>query len=198
MGAAKFEFWSLGQLLRISVNTFFVKFCPLLSPCVLWCPLVSHSRWPSRRSVKTHVTIGDMRKKRANALRRSADLRVFCVADSPADKPWAGQSDPPMTHPILRFPKTGIFRNSDSGSLSNFPVPNRRKSALPPIPYTADRAVPGTYDKSKSAYADFDFSFVFIRIDWWPPQFPDKIGIFRNWESVTRNPVTDHPVGAST
>jgi hypothetical protein len=118
-----------------------------MSSGVLSYPI--QDRPPAERP-KTHVIIGRMRKKCANALRRSAKLRVYCIADFPAGKPSAGKNDLLISRRFSGFSENRSF--PEFRFALRFPAKNR-KSVLSPIPYRFDRAVPDTYDKSKSACA---------------------------------------------
>ena len=48
------------------------------------CPLMSHSRLPSRQTRKTHVIMAPMRTTCTHALARSAGFQTCCIADFPS------------------------------------------------------------------------------------------------------------------
>src|SRR5688500_3432632 len=112
---------------------------------VLWCPLMpllSLSRSRSRQAVKKPWYNRRMRKKCALNVARRATLLYRRVAPGRRAK----------TDPLDRIGKNRKFPEFDSECYSTKSAENRRMRRFC---YPSDHAVPTTYEKSKSAYADF-------------------------------------------
>ena len=99
---------------RKTVKRNFTKKCPLLSPCVTSCPLMSQSIWPQRSFDINSWYNARMKTTCGKALRRSAGFLTCCIADfQSASRSRRNES------------KTGPFRAQKGWGDVQFSKPNK-------------------------------------------------------------------------